>query len=515
MSELLPIWNNVDLTGGSTPPPFTIPNNPNAATLKINNQSRYWLILYKAQSNIDVDRIEPFSFLIMPNQADIALKIDTTGNASSSLQPDKEFVDYSTINGAINYFKGSTQFNGSASVSIAGSVNIANSQMNVSIMGTPTFTLAAGTSVSISNPTFQISSMPAVNLAAGTTVNITGTPTMNINSMPAVTIGNATLNVKFDQTAGNNSVTIAGTPSVTITNSSVNVSVIGTPTVNISNSVLNVALSGSGNNVNIANTPSVNVSNAITISSGTINVNSANATIVNEQLTVASIYNASTTFSVPAGTTSANFNFQFIPNGTLANIHHVDLYIVSPNLYGYTVGSGSAFATFADGTTKNANANYSVTYNGFNNYSLDGNAVICNKIQFSVTCSATALAETITVYYAIDSNETSIGTIDGVITKPYDNPLKDASGSIATANTWTQAQPAVLNRRYLLVQNLSSSDMWVLLWGSSGQPTPGAPGSIYLAPNGGSFVMENTFCSTDYVFIASPTVGAKYTVRYY
>lgn len=513
MSELLSIWDSNDLTGGNTPPPFTIPNNPNAATLKINNQSRFWLILYKAQTNVDVDRIEPFSFLIMPNQADIGLRIDTTEGAESSLSPDKEFVDYSTINGTISYFKGSTQFNGSSTVSIAGSVNIANSQLNVAIQGTPTINLAAGTAVTISNPTFQISSLPAVNLAAGTSVNITGTPTINVSSMPAVTIGNATLNVKFDQTAGNNSVTIAGTPTVTITNSSVNVAVVGTPSVNVTNSTLNVALQGTGS-VNIANTPSVNVSNQIEIASGTIDVNSANATIINEQLTVASIYNNSTTFDIPAGTTNISLAFSFLDFGKLANIHHIDLYIVSPNGYAYTVGSSSAYAIFADGTSKNANANYSTTYNGFNNYSLDGNAVICNRISFSATCSGITNTETITVYYAIDSNETSIGTIDGVITKPYENTLKDASGSITTANAWQQAQPAVQNRRYLLVQNLSSSDMWVLLWGNVNQPSVGAPGSIYLAPNGGSFVMENTFCSTDNVFIGSPTVGAKYTVRY-
>lgn len=355
MSELLSIWNSNDLAGGTTPAPFAIPNNPNARTLKINNQSRFWLLLTRTQSNINVDRIEPFSFLIIPFESDLSLSIDTSINVPSSLTPDNEFVDYSAITGGtVGYLKGSTMFSG------------------------------------------------------------------DLNSL-----------------------------------------------------------------------------------------------ISNDQLTVSQIYNTSKTFDIPQGTTNTNLKIAFLPNGKLANVHHIDVYISSPNNYSYSVAWGNAYAIFSDGTSKNASATYSVTNNGFNSYSLDGNGVICNNISISLNASpATALEETITVYYAIDTNETSIETVDGVVSRPYEATLKDSSGSITNANTWQQALVGVSSRRYLLVQNLSSYDMWALLWGTSNQPSPGAPGSIYLSPNGGSFVMENTTVSTDYLFMAASNAGAKFTVRF-
>jgi hypothetical protein len=649
MSELIPIWNHQQLTGATTPPPFVIPNNPNAKTIKINNQSRYWLILTKTQSNIDVDRIEPFSFLIFPFEADLSLRIDTSGNQESSLSPDKEFVDYSVINGFITYQKGSTQFNGAASVSIAGNVNIGNSQLDVAIQGTPTVNLANNTVQITGTPTFNIGSMPnvtianatlkvqldqsggnntvniagtpsvniansslnvsltgtnTVNLAAGTTVAISGTPTMNIASMPNVTIANATLKVQLDQTGGNNTVNIAGTPSVNIANSSLNVtltgtntvnlaagstvSITGTPTMNIgsmpnvtiANATLKVQLdqTGGNNTVNIAGTPSVNIANSslnvaiqgtptfnlgagasvsiagtptmnigsmpnvtiansslnvsltgtntvnigsmpnVNIAGGSVTVTSGNTTVVNQQLPVGFIYNAKATFVVPAGTNGTNyalFNYQFLSNGTMANVHHVDFYIHSNGGISYAVQAANGYTTFADGTTWNTNSNWTITANGVNSYSADGQASICNDIQFQIISPAQTLSspDTITVYFAIDTNETAIGTIDGVPIKPYSDSIKDASGTITTANTVQQ----VLGwspKRYIFFQNLSSSVMYIGL-GNTILPGNGTAGSILIPPYGGSYTVDGTYCSADLLFVYCQTAGAAFTCKYY
>lgn len=198
MSELLSIWNNTQLTATSPPPPFSIPNSPNAKTIKINNQSRHWILIFKTNTNINVDRIEPFSYLTLPFERDISLKIDNSSDiVESSLQADKEFVDYSTLDtGGIVFSKGSTQFSGSSTVTLSGSVTISNTSLNVAIQGIPTF-----------------------NIGAQNTVSINGTPTVNINTMPSVTIANPSINVSL---AGTNSVNIGNMPSVTIASGTIN-----------------------------------------------------------------------------------------------------------------------------------------------------------------------------------------------------------------------------------------------------------------------------------------------------
>jgi hypothetical protein len=118
MSELTPIWNNTDLAGATAPAPYAIPNNPNAKSLIINNQSRYWLIISQTQTNIKVDRVEPFSYLTLPFEGDLSLSVDTE-KGKSSLAPDYQFVDFSAINGIVGYQKGSTQFSGASTVDIS------------------------------------------------------------------------------------------------------------------------------------------------------------------------------------------------------------------------------------------------------------------------------------------------------------------------------------------------------------------------------------------------------------
>lgn len=147
MSELISIWKNSDLTGATLPPPFSIPNNPSARSIQINNQSKYWLILSKKQTGQDVLRMEPFSYQTMPTVPDLQLRIDTDlANTSSSLTADNEFVDYSSIEGLITYQKGSTQFSGESTVNVS-QAQVTMNATNVTLNNGGTFTLvdASGT----------------------------------------------------------------------------------------------------------------------------------------------------------------------------------------------------------------------------------------------------------------------------------------------------------------------------------------------------------------------------------
>lgn len=116
MAELLQIWGNNDLLlGASAPPaPYNIPNVPSAKTLKINNQSRNWLMLSRTGDSIIIDRVEPFSFLIMPFKPDLTLSVDVTKKQSTSLIPDNQYVDYTTMEELVSYQKGSIQFSGAS-----------------------------------------------------------------------------------------------------------------------------------------------------------------------------------------------------------------------------------------------------------------------------------------------------------------------------------------------------------------------------------------------------------------
>jgi P pilus assembly chaperone PapD len=132
MSELLPIWDTAQLAAGANNiQPFTIPNNPNAKGLIINNQSKYWILISMSHTGKNVDRIEPFSHLIIPFEPDLTLAIDANAPIST-LSPDHQFIDYSTVHTPVSYSKGSTQFSGSSTVDVS-SAQISMTATNVTV----------------------------------------------------------------------------------------------------------------------------------------------------------------------------------------------------------------------------------------------------------------------------------------------------------------------------------------------------------------------------------------------
>ena len=75
--------------------------------------------------------------------------------------------------------------------------------------------------------------------------------------------------------------------------------------------------------------------------------------------------------------------------------------------------------------------------------------------------------------------------------------LTDGSGSIAVASTSQQIFAANASRKYLLIQNISDTEMWI----DFGIDAVEAQPSLLLIANGGSFVAESQFIPTEAVNI--------------
>ena len=85
----------------------------------------------------------------------------------------------------------------------------------------------------------------------------------------------------------------------------------------------------------------------------------------------------------------------------------------------------------------------------------------------------------------------------------------DRSGTLAAGSVAQQIMAANLNRKYLLVQNVSSGDMWINFNTNANLNQP----SILLLADGGSFVMEGSAIVTDSVSIIGATIGQQYTAK--
>lgn len=86
--------------------------------------------------------------------------------------------------------------------------------------------------------------------------------------------------------------------------------------------------------------------------------------------------------------------------------------------------------------------------------------------------------------------------------------LTDFSGTIAMDATSQLLVAANLDRRYLLVHNISDDTLWIDFGVDAVEDEP----SVRLLP-GDIFVMESMFISTQDVNIIGPTAGAKFTAK--
>lgn len=84
----------------------------------------------------------------------------------------------------------------------------------------------------------------------------------------------------------------------------------------------------------------------------------------------------------------------------------------------------------------------------------------------------------------------------------------DRSGSITLGGTAQQIMAANTSRRYLLIQNNSSANLWINFGIAAVQSQP----SIQLQP-GQAFVMENNTIFTSLVSIIGATTGQTFTAK--
>jgi hypothetical protein len=86
--------------------------------------------------------------------------------------------------------------------------------------------------------------------------------------------------------------------------------------------------------------------------------------------------------------------------------------------------------------------------------------------------------------------------------------LADRSGTLTTGGTSQQLAAANTTRKYLLIQNVSTTDLWINFTTAAvvGQP------SIKVVA-GGNFVMESSFVSNEAVNIIGPTTGQAFTAK--
>jgi hypothetical protein len=86
--------------------------------------------------------------------------------------------------------------------------------------------------------------------------------------------------------------------------------------------------------------------------------------------------------------------------------------------------------------------------------------------------------------------------------------LTDRSGTIATGGTAQTLAPFNSGRRYLIIQNVSSGDLWI----DFGTAAVAASPSLRIAA-GDSYVMEEKFVLTESVSIIGATTGQAFTAK--
>ena len=96
-----------------------------------------------------------------------------------------------------------------------------------------------------------------------------------------------------------------------------------------------------------------------------------------------------------------------------------------------------------------------------------------------------------------------------LIIGPEPVSFTNRSGTIAIASLAQEVMPANLNRKYLIVQNVSANTLWINFNTDANEDQP----SMQLLANGGSFVMEASAIVTDSVSIIGGTVGQSYTAK--
>jgi hypothetical protein len=108
---------------------------------------------------------------------------------------------------------------------------------------------------------------------------------------------------------------------------------------------------------------------------------------------------------------------------------------------------------------------------------------------------------------AMDTPERSLQKINSILNDAVPVAASSSSATSASANASQVVFPAKENRKFLLVQNLSDTAMYL---GIGITPNPATPEGIYLAPNGGGFVAESSVVPNSEIKIACSGVSKRF-----
>lgn len=109
------------------------------------------------------------------------------------------------------------------------------------------------------------------------------------------------------------------------------------------------------------------------------------------------------------------------------------------------------------------------------------------------------------VINALQSSEDSVEAVQS----PDNTAIADGSGSIASASTSESVFASKSDRKYLIVQNLSDTDMYVNVGAAAGN----SAGSMLLPASGGSIVFEDGYVPTEAVNIWCSASSKDYTAK--
>lgn len=142
---------------------------------------------------------------------------------------------------------------------------------------------------------------------------------------------------------------------------------------------------------------------------------------------------------------------------------------------------------------------------------------VLKGILTAVNVPAVGGTSSTTINSSIATTNSSLTTISGKIdtlnttvaaTGQQRGSLTNRSGSIAAGATSQQVAALNASRKYFLFQNISTETMWINFGTAAVSDQP----SIQVL-QGGSFVMENFFVSTEAINVISATTGSKFVSK--
>jgi hypothetical protein len=156
---------------------------------------------------------------------------------------------------------------------------------------------------------------------------------------------------------------------------------------------------------------------------------------------------------------------------------------------------GTLTRTIKTDTSGQANVNVvntpAVTVSGTATVSVSGTPNVSVTNTPAVTLASTTLS----------------GTSNNVLISPSTNTLVDKSGTITAGGT-AQTLSAAKSRKYLFIQNLSVSNLYINFTSAASASV----GSVVIIP-GGSFVQEGSFVSSELVSVFGATTGQAFTAK--